>query len=241
MAQIQVIFFDAVGTLFSVQGSVGQIYSQAAAAYGVQESAAQVDRAFYKAFQLAPPAAFPGVNSVILPDLERQWWQRVVEQTFQELGYGEANPFPDFPTFFDQVFSLFETADPWELHEETIGVLTSLKNCGIQMGVISNFDSRLYPVLRSLGLDSFFSSVTISTHVGAAKPDPQVFHQALQQHQIAADQALHVGDSRSQDYQGAKQAGLQALWLDRLQKDPAATPEHERIVDLQGILNWLEL
>ncbi len=240
MAQIQVVFFDAVGTLFSVKGSVGQIYSETAVIYGVQESADQIDRAFYKAFQMAPPAAFPGVDLVDLPDLERQWWQQVVEQTFQELGYGEANPFPDFATFFDQVFSLFETSDPWELHAETIEVLTNLKDRGIQMGVISNFDSRLYPVLRSLDLNSFFSSVTISTHVGAAKSDPQVFHQALQQHQISADQALHVGDSHSQDYQGAKQAGLQALWLDRLQKDPAATPEHERIVDLQGILSWLE-
>ena len=86
---------------------------------------------------------------------------------------------------------------------------------GIQLGVISNFDSRIYTVLDILALADFFQSVTISTEVGVAKPDPLIFATALQKHRCAAFEAWHVGDSYSEDYEGAKEAGLRGVWLRR--------------------------
>jgi putative hydrolase of the HAD superfamily len=81
--------------------------------------------------------------------------------------------------------------------------------------VLSNFDSRLYLVLQALDLAQFFTSVTISWEVGAAKPDPQIFAAGLDKHDCPAEAAWHIGDSLKEDYQGAKTAGLRAILIER--------------------------
>jgi putative hydrolase of the HAD superfamily len=60
--------------------------------------------------------------------------------------------------------------------------------------------------------------VTISTEVGAAKPDSQIFTAALQKHNCTAENVLHIGDSFKADYCGAKNAGLNAIWFNRQQE-----------------------
>jgi putative hydrolase of the HAD superfamily len=123
--------------------------------------------------------------------------------------------FEDFDAFFDQLFQHFATADPWVLYPDTIGTLQQIRAAGIDLGVVSNFDSRLHRVLLALGLADFCSAVTISTEVGVAKPDTQIFQVALQKHGCSAAQAWHVGDSLEEDYGGAIAAGLKGVWLQR--------------------------
>lgn len=236
----KLILFDAVGTLFAVKGGVGSLYSEAALKYGVQEDPDRLNRAFYRVFQQTPSPAFPGASRHDLPHLEYQWWQEVIQHTFKSLQYPYPDPFPNFKDYFQDVFDLFATAAAWSLYEETIPVLQTLQTLGIPVGLISNFDSRLYAVLNALNLESYFSSVTISTHVGSAKPAKEVFRAALDPYSLPEEAALHVGDSSIQDYQGAKQAGLCALWLDRDGVSQHEIPEEDRIKDLYGILDWLK-
>ncbi|MFP3422470.1 HAD-IA family hydrolase, partial [Bacillus sp. SIMBA_161] len=84
---------------------------------------------------------------------------------------------------------------------------------GIQLGVISNFDSRLYRVLNALQLDSFFTTITISSEVGAAKPDPKIFQSAIALYQVSPEQTWHIGDSRREDYEAAKALGMHGFLL----------------------------
>ncbi|MGK7913864.1 MAG: HAD-IA family hydrolase [Synechococcus sp.] len=239
MLHPDVIFFDAVGTLFRVRGSVGQVYSQIAADYGVQTQPETVDRHFYSVFKSAPPAAFPDAGDR-LPQLEQDWWHSVMRQTFERVGV--LDKFRDFPRYFRDVFDSFETDAVWELYPETLPVLEALEQ-QTKLAMISNFDSRLYKVLRALGLDGVFSSVTISTAVGAAKPSSTVFDAALSQEGVRPANALHVGDHQRQDYQGAKRAGLNALWLRRakpmMRLDGHQAPPSDTIADLFGILERL--
>ena len=81
--------------------------------------------------------------------------------------------------------------------------------------MLSNFDSRVYSVLQALDLSKFFTSVTLSTEVGAAKPDPEIFAIGLKKHNCSAQAAWHIGDSLAEDYQGAKAAGLKAVLIKR--------------------------
>lgn len=208
-----VILLDAVGTLFGVQGSVGEVYRQVAQAFGVEAEAATLDRAFFQAFAAAPPMTFPGVDAGSLSQQEFQWWQTLAIETFGQAGY--LNQFQDFNAFFQALYDHFATAQPWFVYPEVPATLSQWRAAGIQLGVLSNFDSRLFGVLERLGLAQFFTTVTISTAAGAAKPDPQIFAIALQKHHCPAAQALHIGDSYHADYQGAQQAGLRAVWLQR--------------------------
>jgi putative hydrolase of the HAD superfamily len=75
-------------------------------------------------------------------------------------------------------------------------------------------------VLKALKLEEYFTSVTISTQTGVAKPDPQIFAAALEKHHCEAKDAWHIGDSLKEDYQGAKAAGLKAILLDRTTQMP---------------------
>lgn len=211
--QPKVIFFDAVGTLFGVKGSVGQVYVPIAARYGVEVAAPTLDHAFIKAFQAARSPAFPAADPVAIPELEYDWWREVAIATFNEAEV--LMLFDDFDAFFQDLFQHFATAEPWEIYPDTISTLQQLQQAEITLGLISNFDSRLYAVLKALDLAQFFESVTISTEAGAAKPDTAIFQTALAKHSCNSAQAWHIGDSLSEDYRAACAIGMRGIWLQR--------------------------
>ena len=209
----KVIYLDAFGTLFGLKGSVGKLYSDLARRAQVDSDPQAVDRAFYQSFVAAERLAFPGAAPADIPALEYRWWQAIVAETFERTGVLEE--FSDFDAFYKDLYDHFATAIPWQIYADTLPSLKRWQSMGIELGIISNFDSRLHQVLEVLGLASHFQSVTISTEVGAAKPSVKIFQAALAKHGCAADQAWHVGDSKSEDYAGAQAAGLRAILIDR--------------------------
>ena len=101
------------------------------------------------------------------------------------------------------------------MYPDTVSSLVRWQSKGIAVGVISNFDSRLYRVLNVLGLADYFQSVTISTGVGAAKPSSAIFKAALAKHGCMPQDAWHIGDSEAEDYAGAESTGMRAILIAR--------------------------
>jgi putative hydrolase of the HAD superfamily len=235
----KIIFFDAVGTLFGVRGTVGQIYGQFAQQAGLNINEQDLDRAFIQSFKAAPRAAFLEAGPKDLLTLEYQWWRAIAHQSFSQVG--ATSELSDFDKFFQPLFDHFATADPWVVYPETTQVLSQLKTLGIELAIVSNFDSRLYAVLEALELSQWFASVTISTHVGSAKPEPAIFEAALANHGRSPQDAWHVGDSWSEDYEGAVAAGLKGIWLNRrenaIQPARPTTREINDLTALSSILN----
>lgn len=213
MEKPRVIFLDAVGTLFGVQGSVGEVYSAIANQFGVTVPASALDKAFVKAFASTEPAVFPQTDPEEIPQREFEWWWVIASRTFEQVGV--LDQFTDFIDFFDELYAHFATAQPWFIYPDVIPALKAWQHIGIELGVVSNFDSRLHLVLKALKLEEFFSSITISTQTGFAKPEPQIFAAALQKHHCSAHEAFHIGDSFKEDYQGAQAAGLRAFLIKR--------------------------
>lgn len=213
MTNPKVILLDAAGTLFGVRGSVGQVYSRIARQFNVTVPPKLVNDAFFQSFATAEPLIFPDTNLEEIPQCEFEWWRVIALRTFQKVGVLEQ--FADFTDFFDHLYTHFATAEPWFIYPDVIPALEAWRRVDIQLGILSNFDSRLYLVLKALNLDEFFSSITISTEAGMAKPDPNIFTLALAKHECQPAEAWHIGDSWREDYQGAKSAGLKAIWLER--------------------------
>ena len=209
----KVIYLDAFGTLFGLKGSVGQLYSALARRAQVETDPQALDRAFYQSFVAAERLAFPGAAPTDIPLLEYHWWQAIVAETFEQVGV--LDRFSDFEAFYKDLYDHFATVTPWQVYADTLPSLRRWQSMGIELGIISNFDSRLHQVLKVLGLAPHFQTVTISTEVGAAKPSVKIFQAALAKHDCAADQAWHIGDSKSEDYAGAQAAGLRAILIDR--------------------------
>jgi putative hydrolase of the HAD superfamily len=210
---IHVIFFDAAETLFHVNGSVAEIYLTYAVQHGFRQtsdSKVSIEQAFKRAFHDASPPVFAATDSIELKQCERLWWFDIVHNVFYRVGM-----FERFDEFFKQVFQVFEDPRSWVLFPETRAVLTKLREEGFELGIVSNFDSRLFPVLRGLGIDRLFNTVTISSLARAAKPAPKIFEIALEKHAIDPNEAMHVGDSIRDDVEGAAKAGLTGVLLDR--------------------------
>jgi putative hydrolase of the HAD superfamily len=212
-SSIRVVFFDAADTLFHVQGSVAEIYLRHAIEFGFPQkpdSLVSIKHAFSRAFREAPPPVFAVTDPTRIKQSERLWWFDIVHHVFYRVGM-----FERFDEFFDHVFRVFEDHRSWRLFPETASTLTQLKGRNLELGIISNFDSRLFTVLRGLGIAEAFDTVTISSLAQAAKPAPQIFHLALEKHAVDPEEALHIGDSLREDVEGAKKAGLHTVLLDR--------------------------
>ncbi|HEY6259954.1 MAG TPA: HAD-IA family hydrolase [Nitrospiraceae bacterium] len=210
---IQVIFFDAAETLFHIKGSVADIYLTYAVRHGFRQSSDShilLAQAFQRAFHDASPPVFAATDPIKLKQCERLWWFDIVHNVFYRVGM-----FDRFDEFFDQVFQVFEDPRSWVLYPETLPVLTRLREEGFELGIVSNFDSRLFPVMRGLGIDGFFDTITIASLAKAAKPASKIFEIALEKHSMDPGEAMHVGDSIRDDVEGATKAGLTGVLLDR--------------------------
>ncbi|HTT77129.1 MAG TPA: HAD-IA family hydrolase [Candidatus Binataceae bacterium] len=207
---LRTIFFDAAGTLFEPRIPVGDSYARVARKHGVATTGAAVGEAFHRAFHESGGLAFgPGHAAAELRGLERTWWRELVAKSFASIG-----SFDDFDSYFDELFAYFAEPANWVPDEGAVQMLEQLRQTGYHLGVVSNFDYRLYRILEGLGLSGCFDSITLSSEAGWAKPDPRIFAVALAQHGTAPNEALHVGDSAHLDVVGAHAAGLAAVLID---------------------------
>lgn len=207
---LQVVFFDAAGTLFDARAPIAQSYARIAQKYGVNAEVAAVNAAFRRAFHAAPGLAFgPGHCADDLRVLERRWWYEVVAHTFAGLG-----TFTNFEAYFDDLFAFFGDPASWEVDRGGIVTLQTLRDQGLHLGMVSNFDYRLYRILDGLGLGPYFDSVTISSEAGFAKPAPEIFQVAMAKHNVVATEAIHIGDSPHHDVAGARAAGIPSVLID---------------------------
>lgn len=236
---IRVVFFDAAETLFHVNGSVADIYLEQAVRFGfarTPESLGAIKQAFGRAFREAPPPVFAATDPAQIKQSERLWWFDIVHNVFYRVGM-----FDRFDDFFERVFQVFEDPASWRLYPETVETLARLRARNLELGVISNFDSRLFAVMRGLGIADAFDTVTISSLAQAAKPAPKIFQLALEKHAVDPEEALHVGDSPRDDVEGASKAGLHAVLLDRQGKhDDTDQRVIRRLDDLLPLLDRLQ-
>jgi len=81
------------------------------------------------------------------------------------------------------------------------------------------------PELRAVGLAEYFDPIVISGDYGYRKPDPRLFQHALDKLQIAADQAIFIGNDRFRDIFGARRLGMKTVWFCNNQS-PGAEPDY---------------
>jgi putative hydrolase of the HAD superfamily len=229
---IKAVFFDAAGTLIKPVRRVGETYAVLARKYGIEVSAAEISERFRLCFHSTLPLAFPSAPAACIEDLERAWWKELVRRIFEPW-----DGFPRFDDYFAELFAYFAQPDAWTLYPEVAETLSVLEKRGMALSVISNFDSRLIGILEGLGAIHWFEHIFVSSRVGYAKPDRQIFRAALEHHNLKAGDALHVGDSEEKDLRGANKAGLKGVLVDR--NGESNSNLSPRITSLREILSLL--
>ena len=213
-SKAKVIFFDAAGTLIAPHPSVGHIYARVAAWHGFRLSSGAVNRHFRETWKkrggLRTLLPQPGADLYVS---EKIWWEEFVAETMAPFKLGR-----HFNNFFNDLYKIFEEKGCWRVFPDVKRALSSLKNKGVRMGVISNWDTRLITLLKTLDLSRFFDKIIVSSQARAAKPDPMIFKKAARFFERNPGECLHVGNDFEEDYRGALEAGFSAILLDRTGK-----------------------
>ncbi len=118
---------------------------------------------------------------------------------------------------------------PPKVDEHAAAVLAALKGQGLKLALICNTGAtpgvtqRVF--LESAGLLHFFGTLTFSDEERLSKPAPRIFHVTLERLSATPAEAVHVGDHPRNDVEGAKRAGLGAIWLRRGDKQLTVAPD----------------
>jgi len=200
LREIRAVTFDVGGTLIEPWPSVGHIYAEVAARQGIGVFDPEwITERFIAAWRTK--TGF---------DYSRRAWRAQVAQTF-----GESLPPARLDELFQDLYRRFEMADAWRVFDDVTPTLQALRAAGFKLGVISNWDERLRPLLQQIGLSRWFDALTISAEAGTTKPAPGIFTAAATSLGLPPESILHVGDSPHEDVEGALSAGLAARLLQR--------------------------
>lgn len=69
--------------------------------------------------------------------------------------------------------------------------------------------------LKLIGIAHWFERSIAAREVGVLKPHPAVFHKVIEATDLRPHEVLYVGDDPLADIEGARQAGMRAVWINR--------------------------
>ncbi len=118
--------------------------------------------------------------------------------------------------------------------------LSAMKDAGLTLGIISNSDRDVSPMIGDFGVAGYFSFILSSCDVGCEKPHAPIFELALARAGVRPEEAVHVGDQYSSDVVGARAVGITPLLLDRFDLMADQNDCH-RIRGLDELLAFLGL
>jgi putative hydrolase of the HAD superfamily len=128
----------------------------------------------------------------------------------------------------------WERHENFELYDDALPVLGAIRAAGLRVGLVSNSarDVHAFAHHHELEIDAGISSF----HHGRTKPHASIFRAVLDLLEVEPERAAMVGDSISDDVEGARALGMRAILLDRDGRSPGFEPRIESLADLPAAL-----
>lgn len=125
------------------------------------------------------------------------------------------------------------------LFDDVLDTMKALKERDLTLGLLTNLNRDINSLCRELGMEPYLDFTVTSAEVGAEKPHPPVFLAALEHASVTAEQALHVGDQYSVDVVGARNLGINPIFLDRDDVYPEVNdcPRIRKLTEVTAYLN----
>jgi len=207
----ELISFDAAGTLVEVNWRPGHFAVECALASGASMDAQAGEETYSRLLQTRW-RVYCEINQTRDDDACDQFWRELAGDWLDRMEV----PNSILQSMLDLADTrLYGMDDTFKLYADVLPALQNLQAQGWRMVVLSNWDYSLHRILRNLGVSAMFEHVFASLQEGPEKPDPALFSIVSQRVGLPPEAILHVGDHPLDDLEGARNAGWQALFLDR--------------------------
>ncbi len=192
-SELDAVTVDAMGTIVELDDPAPRLRRELAER-GVERELDAVAAAFHAEVAYYLPRTLEGRDEHSLADLGRR-----CTAVFLECAAAELDPVEFAPSFLASI--VFEPIPGAAV------ALTRLRQAGLALACVSNWDISLTGHLERAGLAGSFDAIVSSAEAGVAKPDAAVFRVALDRLGVPPERALHIGDGES-DEAGAAGAGM---------------------------------
>lgn len=111
-----------------------------------------------------------------------------------------------------------------------------------RLALLSNFDhaATARRVLAEAGLAGFFEVIVVSAEEGLRKPTPRIFTRCCERLGLPPSECLFIGDTWTEDIEGATGAGMPAVWVRPGQRPGSFAPASGVVADVEELPQWLE-
>jgi len=201
---VRAIFFDAGNTLIRMDYPV--IVAELAR-LGLPLALGDLERAEWRA-RVRLDASFAPGASTEHPDTGERYLRLILD----ELGVRDATIHTALAAWrrgYNAPMGLWTHMEP-----EADLALALARARGLRTAVISNSNGTVADILAHLDLATHLEFIIDSSKVGVEKPDPRIFHLALERAGLQPHEAVYVGDLYSIDVLGARAAGMRAILMD---------------------------
>lgn len=201
---IKTVFFDLGNTLIYMAPLPEEIFASLCKGQGIEVEPEAVKRAYEQA------DSFYLENMLKYRGRMEELWLKYDNIVLRELSISDPSR-----RLARAISEGFREGHWWHFFPEVEEVLTELRQDGYQLGIVSNADEGVEQIISWLELSEQVDTITYSQDVGVEKPDPRIFHIALQKAGISPKEAIHVGDRYDADIVGARAAGIAPVLIDR--------------------------
>ena len=230
---ITTVFFDLYGTLAGFRPSRYEVQSEALADFGISVTPEGILRGYHlaDAFMSEQNATKPlrSLNREETRTFFAEYERRVLRGAGVEVSREQAG----------QIWRRIRQID-YDLaaYDDSVPALEACREAGLTVALISNMNTDGNELAGKLGLLPHLDFTITSIEVGAEKPHPLIFERALERAGALPEQSVHVGDQLTSDVEGALNAGIKPVLLDRdgNHKGYTAQPRIEELKELPALL-----
>lgn len=231
MPKYSAIFFDLDGTLRASQPEGFEAFIEYAGRVGIALTPEQIATCEREAHRYW---ASPRVDDDMARFDKREFWVHYNQTLLTAIGVH------DCPDCAHRIQDLFDHYDPEDMiFGDARTVLKKLHRAGYVLGLVSNRDTDLGPIVERYGFEEFFHFTLWATLVDSFKPDRVIFEKALERAGgLPAHQVLYVGDNYFADVVGAQNVGMDVILIDP--RNVFSSMYDKRVRRLRDILQFIE-
>jgi putative hydrolase of the HAD superfamily len=203
MSRVKAVLLDVLGTLVELESPGSALREEVERRTGVDVGEERANAAFAAEITYYLAHHMEGRDMAAV--------ERLRDRCAEEIRRTLALDSLDHPTAREAMLAALR----FRAFPDALPLLGTLRAREVRVVAASNWDASLPDGLAQAGLAPYLDGAVSSAVVGAAKPDPAVFHAALELARCEPDEAFHVGDSPDSDVEGARAAGIRVALLDR--------------------------